>query len=56
MKFFWLQIAWNGWLTQKKTYVAFFPDVKMIPAYIFFSVSKAFLKEYPVILILIPEV
>ena len=31
----------------------FSPDVKMIPAY-FFSVSKSFLKEYPVILILIP--
>ena len=35
--------------------LAFSPDAKMIPA-IFFSVSKAFLKEYPVILILIPEV
>ena len=32
----------------------FFPDVKMIP--VFFSVFKVFLKEYPVILILISEV
>ena len=31
------------------------PDLKMMPAY-FFLVSKAFLKEYSVILILIPEV
>ena len=52
--FFSLQIAWNGWLTQK-TYVAFFPWCKNGSS-IFFSVSKAFLKEYPVILILIPEV
>ena len=35
--------------------LSFSPDVKMIRAYyfFFFSVSKAFLKEYPVILILI---
>ena len=40
---------------QKKHMLPFSPDVKMIPAYLF-SVSKAFLKESPVILILIPEV
>ena len=38
-----------------KKHMFFSPDVKMIPAY-FFSVSMALLKEYPVILILIPEV
>ena len=54
-KVFRRQIAWNGWLTQKKHMLPFFPDVKMIPAF-FFSVSQVFLKEYPVILILIPEV
>ena len=43
-----LQIAWNGRLTQKT--LPFSTDVKMIPAYLI-PVSKAFLKEYPVILI-----
>ena len=42
-------------INTQKTYFAFSPDVKMMPAN-FFSVFKAFLKEYPVILILIPEV
>ena len=49
-----MKIAWKGSSTQK-TYVAFFPWCKNDSS-IFFSVSKAFLKEYPVILILIPEV
>ena len=39
----------------KKTYVAFIPWCENDSS-IFFSVSKAFLKEYPMILILIPEV
>ena len=38
----------------KKHMLPFSLDVKMIPE--FFSASKAFLKEYSVILILIPEV
>ena len=48
-----LQIAWNWWVTHKKIYVAFFPWWFQ---HIFFSVTKAFLKEYPVILLLLPEV
>ena len=40
----------------KNTYVAFFPWCKNDASIFFFSVSKAFLKEYPVILILNPEV
>ena len=50
-----LQIAWNGWLTQKKHMLLFSLNIKMIRAY-FFIVFKAFLKEYLVILILISEV
>ena len=42
-------------INTNKHMLPFSPDVKMIPAY-FFLVSRAFLKEYPVILILIPEV
>ena len=42
--------------TKKHTYVAFFPWCKNDSSIYFFSVSKAFLKEYPVILFLIPEV
>ena len=48
MKFFRLQIDWNGWLAHKKNKCCLFPWCK--------NDSKAFLKEYPVILILIPKV
>ena len=41
-------------INTKKHMLPFSPDVKIIPT--FFLVFKAFLKEYPVILILIPEV
>ena len=50
-----LKLAPNGRLTQEKRMLPVFPDVKLIAAFLF-SVSKAFLKEYPMIIILIPGV
>ena len=55
MKIFSGPISLKRMIDTKKHMLPFSPDVKMIPAY-FFSVFKAFLKEYPVIQIMVPEV